>query len=433
MAEHNSGIGRKIAYYRARKGLSQRDFAPLIKRSEAWVSQVERGVRPVKAIDVLERIADVLDMPVAELAPSAPTAQAERIPADAVPLRLLLTGNHALRATASEHALLATASGAGNEPDPERLERGADAAWTFTRLGRYTELLALLETLLPELEAAVVHADGSRRAEILLADTYQAYAVALTDLEQFDAAWVSADRAIAAAQRAADPILMAAGAFRLAFVFQRSHRLDQAKHAAGSARAVLGELVRGAEPRASSVYGALTLQLALIAARAEEAEQAYELLADARATATTLGADRDDHHTEFGPTAVDLHEVAAAVELGDAGTAIRLAGKIGRERLTPGQLGRLLIDTARAWAQRRSPDRALALLLEAEVLAPEQVYRRKSVRSTTADLLSMDRGAPGLGEFAQRIGMDAALIQPATVRPGPARSGLRAARGPRAI
>lgn len=79
MTDHDSAIGRKIAYYRARKGLSQRDFAPLIKRSEAWVSQVERGVRPVKALDVLERIADVLDMPVAELAPTAPTARAEQI------------------------------------------------------------------------------------------------------------------------------------------------------------------------------------------------------------------------------------------------------------------------------------------------------------------------------------------------------------------
>ncbi|MCX0270731.1 helix-turn-helix domain-containing protein [Nocardia zapadnayensis] len=423
MAEHDSGIGRKIAYYRARKGLSQRDFAPLIKRSEAWVSQVERGVRPVKALDVLERIADVLEMPVAELAPSAPTAQAEQIPADAVRLRLLLTGNHALRAMAA---------GGSTGPDIDRLADGADAAWTFTRLGHYTELRDLLESLLPELAAAVVHA-GSRRAQILLAHTCQAYAVALADLQQFDAAWVAAERAITAAQQAGDPILMAAGAFRLALVFQRAHRLDQAERTAETAREALGELIGRDEPQAASVYGALTLQLALIAARTEEAERAYDMIAAARATAAGLGVDRDDHHTEFGPTAVDLHEVAVAVELGDAGTAIRLAGKIDRERLSPGRHGRLLIDTARAWAQRRSPERALALLLEAEILAPEQLYRHKSVRSTTADLLSMDRATPGLGAFAQRVGVDAALIQPVPARAGQARSGLRAARGPRVI
>ncbi|WP_084481305.1 helix-turn-helix domain-containing protein [Nocardia grenadensis] len=423
MTDHDSGIGRKIAYYRARKGLSQRDFAPLIKRSEAWVSQVERGVRPVKALDVLERIADVLDMPVAELAPSAPTAQAEQIPADAAGLRLLLTDNHALRAMTT---------GAAVAPDIDRLAERADAAWTFTRLGHYTELRELLESLLPDLAVAVAHAD-SRRAEGLLAHTCQAYAVALADLQQFDAAWVAAERAITAARYAEDPILMAAGAFRLALVFQCAHRLDQAKRTAETARAALGELMGRGGPRAASVYGALTLQLALIAARTEEAEQAYEMIAAARAAAAGLGGDRDDHHTDFGPTAVDLHEVAVAVELGDAGTAIRLAGKIDRGRLSPGHQGRLLVDTARAWAQRRSPERALALLLEAELLAPEQLYRHRSVRSTTTDLLSMDRGTPGLGAFAQRIGVDAALIQPVTGRAGPARSGLRAARGPRVI
>ncbi|MEV0366499.1 hypothetical protein [Nocardia fusca] len=55
--------------------------------------------------------------------------------------------------------------------------------------------------------------------------------------------------------------------------------------------------------------------------------------------AAGLGVDRDDHYTEFGPIAVDLHEVAVAAELGDAGTAIRLAGKIDRERLSPGRHG----------------------------------------------------------------------------------------------
>src|SRR5690606_20053011 len=102
MSDHESGIGRRIAYYRARKGLSQRDFAPLIKRSEAWVSQVERGVRPVKALDVLQRIADVLDMPVAELAPGAPTAGVEPIPAHTRALRLLLVTDHALAAAVAQ-------------------------------------------------------------------------------------------------------------------------------------------------------------------------------------------------------------------------------------------------------------------------------------------------------------------------------------------
>ena len=36
-------IGERIAEARKRKGLSQKDFASLMGRSESWVSQVERG------------------------------------------------------------------------------------------------------------------------------------------------------------------------------------------------------------------------------------------------------------------------------------------------------------------------------------------------------------------------------------------------------
>jgi transcriptional regulator with XRE-family HTH domain len=40
-------VGERIAIYRRRRGLSQVALANLIGRSEAWVSQVERGIRHV--------------------------------------------------------------------------------------------------------------------------------------------------------------------------------------------------------------------------------------------------------------------------------------------------------------------------------------------------------------------------------------------------
>jgi transcriptional regulator with XRE-family HTH domain len=60
-------IGERIAYHRKRLGLSQVEFAGLVGRSESWVSQVERGVRPVDRMSVLQRVADVLSVSVAEL------------------------------------------------------------------------------------------------------------------------------------------------------------------------------------------------------------------------------------------------------------------------------------------------------------------------------------------------------------------------------
>lgn len=41
------GTGERIAYHRKRLGLSQVELAGLVGRSESWVSQVERGIRPL--------------------------------------------------------------------------------------------------------------------------------------------------------------------------------------------------------------------------------------------------------------------------------------------------------------------------------------------------------------------------------------------------
>ncbi len=94
--EYQKALGRKIAQYRRRRGLSQREFAALINRSEAWVSQVERGVRKVDRMSVLAAVAEVLDVPVAELAAEAPivAATAKETP-DSTRLRLVLSAAHA--------------------------------------------------------------------------------------------------------------------------------------------------------------------------------------------------------------------------------------------------------------------------------------------------------------------------------------------------
>ena len=53
-------VGERIAIYRRRRGLSQLALANMIGRSEAWLSQVERGIRHVDRVSVLIRLAQVL-------------------------------------------------------------------------------------------------------------------------------------------------------------------------------------------------------------------------------------------------------------------------------------------------------------------------------------------------------------------------------------
>jgi transcriptional regulator with XRE-family HTH domain len=277
-------------------------------RSVAWVSQVERGVRRIDRMSVLETLAAALDIPLAELAADAPV-------------------------------VAAVTAGRGDGP-----EQRAVRAWELTHASRYAELTALLQGPIPDLETAARAVPGADAAAVftLMASVYQACSAALEKTGEPEAAWIAADRAIAAAERARDPYLMAAGAFRLVHVFLSARHFDQAEEAARTTADALRHLAEDGQPEAMSLWGALMLQRAITAARIGDADAAYGHLERARQMAERVGPGRNDFNTEFGPANTDLHEIAVAVELGDAGRALRACGHRGRQQAvgrTPGPDG----------------------------------------------------------------------------------------------
>ena len=225
---YQQALGRKIAAERRRRGLSQPELARMIDRSVAWVSQVERGVRKVDRMSVLETLAAALDVPLAELAAEAPVVAAVTgEPPGAGGLRLVLSGAYALRAMLDGR----------RAPALSTLRTKTRKAWELTHAGRYTELSELLRGLVPDLETAARAVPEDQRAEVfeLMAATYQACSAALAKLGEPEAAWIAADRAMAAAERAGNPMLVAAGAFRLVFVFINARHYDQAEETAWTA------------------------------------------------------------------------------------------------------------------------------------------------------------------------------------------------------
>src|SRR4051812_7839861 len=60
-------IGERIAFYRARRQLTQRELAGLVGRSEEWVSSIERGRRQVRRLDVLTAVAAALRVTLPDL------------------------------------------------------------------------------------------------------------------------------------------------------------------------------------------------------------------------------------------------------------------------------------------------------------------------------------------------------------------------------
>jgi tetratricopeptide (TPR) repeat protein len=268
-------------------------------------------------------------------------------------------------------------------------------------------LTDLLRDLVPQLETAARAVPDEQRAELfeLLAMAYQACSAALAKLDEPEAAWIAADRAMAAAERADAPLLVAAGAFRLGFVFLGAKHYDQAEESARTAADALWKLADDGQPEAMSLWGGLTLQRAITASRTNDGEAAYAHLDRARAIADRLGDGRNDYNTEFGPANVTLHEIAVAVELGDAGRALRAAEQVDAAGLSPERRGRMLIDIARAHAQRRQIDDAVSVLRHGEEISPEQIRGHRLVRQLVSDLLTMQTPPSSeLRELARRVG-----------------------------
>lgn len=393
-------LGRKVAFFRGQRGLSQRDFGAMIDRSETWVSQVERGARRIDRMTVLRRVADALDVPLNELAADTPVVTAVVKSAEpAHVLRMLLSSSLALGAVVSPRRPVALST----------LRREVDRVWQLTHDAAFAEVLPGLAELLPRLELAcraTTPPDLRSQAWSLLAETYQATAEVLVKLNEVDAAWIAADRAITAGENAGEPLLMAAGAFRLVLVFQADRRHDQAQLTARSAVEAIAPLIKTGDERALSIAGALLLQLAVAQARVNDPDGAYAELAKAAELADRLGQDHNDFHTEFGPTNVQLHEVAVAVEVGDAGRALRVAAGIDRAAMSPERQSRLLIDLARAHLQRRNVAGAVRSLLDAERLAAEQVHAHRLVKHILYDLIrSEHRTDPQIRGLAKRAGV----------------------------
>jgi transcriptional regulator with XRE-family HTH domain len=398
-------IGEQIAFHRKRLGLSQVELAGLIGRSDSWVSQVERGVRAVDRLSVLQKVADTLGVPVAELRGSelSDIESSDTRPEAFESLRLTLTGHPATEAVLAQTPSVLT------DNQLVGLQELHSQVWPLVHASRYSELAPLVADLVPRLEQAVrsqATAEQTRVTRELLTDTYQAIAAMLAKIGEGDAAWIAADRAAFTAEALSDPLAVAASMFLMAHVFLSLGQLAQVQAVAGPTASSLDRL-KSATPETLSLRGAFRLVLAIASARENDRSRAHAYLDQAREIASQIGENRNDFGTEFGPTNTALHAVAVAVELGDAGHAIDLAHDIDPERLSTERQARYSIDLAQAHAMRRQIGESLQYLQVAEELTPEQTRSHRVARAVARDLLQLSgpRVRPELRDLAERFGV----------------------------
>ena len=397
MAESQKAFGARIARARRLRGWSQASFAEKIDRSATWVSQVERGARNIDRMSVLETLAEALDVPLVELAADSPVVAVKTpVSDDAERLRAVLLTTRSLPQADEQYG----------EPDMTALSTEVDSVWNLVHAGQYSELPSTLGPLILRLDRACSQAADKARPSDLLASAYHAMAAAFANLGELDPAWIASDRAIDAARSSGDLVSTVASMFRLAIVFQGARRYAYVERVGRDGAEALQDRFEELGVPARSVWGALTLQRAVAAARSNEAERAYFLLEEARTVAETIGEGRNDHHTEFGPLNVAIHEVAVSVDLGDAGRALRVAEAIDAHVLSAERHCRLLIDVARAHSQRRDSAGAIRSLGEAEQYAASIVYGHYFARQIVSDLLALaDEPSAELRGLAVRMAL----------------------------
>jgi tetratricopeptide (TPR) repeat protein len=302
---------------------------------------------------------------------------------------------------------------AGGAPHPVSpvavLDRKVAGLLAAYQGSRYTAVLAELPGLLGECQVAAEARRGParRRALGLVALCHQAAAMILPKLGDATLAWVAAERGLQSAREGGDPIVIASLLRSVAYVHQCCGRYETALHVTETAAGFMRARLDLSSPAGLSLYGTAFLAGAMAAARSGDKAAVRELLAQAAGAAEKLGGERNYLWTAFGPSNVLIHQVATAVELDSMQAAVRLASRVRLDRLVPERRARHAFDVARAYTAWGRPDEALAVLLEAERLVPEQVRGHAAGRQAAAALMEASGSRPGaeLVAFARRAGV----------------------------
>ncbi|MGC9667182.1 helix-turn-helix domain-containing protein [Planosporangium sp. 12N6] len=405
-------IGRRVAYWRGRRKMSQQVFADRLGKSKSWVDKVERGVRRLDKFSVVYEIADVLQVDVQLLLGKEPERRPDGVSGvDQVEVE-------EIRAALERYDQISAFFHAPSEPPPlAQMHKAVNHAWLTYQHAKCGMLTRALPKLLRDAQAADTAYAGTeeaRTAAHLLAQVYQLASSTLRKLGEHELSWLAADRAIAAAQRSGDPLLAGVATYRVALSLLALGRARPALEVNVNVanRLAPGSDGKPATPERLSVYGMLLLQGAIAAARIGDTASVRDLLAGADEAARALGGDHNHYWTSFGPTNVQLHRAAAAVELGEGKLAVETHRRIDRYgfgALLPERRAHHFLDLARGYAQIGDVDGAGEMLLEGDRLAPSEIRCRPIAREVLTDVLRRSRGTPPapLAELAENMGVAA--------------------------
>jgi transcriptional regulator with XRE-family HTH domain len=444
--------GAVVRSARIAQGLSLAGLGNRVGYSASQVSRYERGIAPLTDITLLRLFADALGIPphhfgLSTGAPATARHAASRQHSpdgtgghnvvrerqwedgdDPVRRRemllsaITLTGAAALgqaasrpaaqrtQVTALEQVLYGSADGA---PGPlASLRAAVTGARADFHAARYGKVQAALPGLIAAARASSEDAGSGEQAAArgMLAEAYIVAADFAVKINDDPLSWMTADRALQAAQAGNDPLIFADARRALATAMRRAGHPDRACDLLIRACHDI-EPAGSASPDQIATYGSLLNVAAYTAATAGNRRAAQDYITEAASAAGRLANTASSRQPAFGPAGVTLFQLSIAQVLGDSGTAIDHARTLRPAEIpTAERRGRYWVDVARAYHQWDKPESCYSALLAAERCAPAEVRYRPPVHRMTEDLLRSPRSSamPGLLAFARRTGLPGA-------------------------
>lgn len=377
----DEGIGRRIARKRRARGLTQQGLADRAYVSRSLIQQVETGRRPATP-SLVASVANALHADHAELYGQPYRGAAprrDRIHAAIPDIRKALT-------------YVDLAPVLETEPRPlGDLARAIAEAKRLQHQTRHVQLGARLPALLEELTVHAVEGD-TPRAWRLLNQAHSLTNSLCRRLGYTDLAQLAMERAAASAGRSDDANLPQLVTLSRALLLLTVGAWDPALTLLRRA----AEQVEQDRPESVTVFGALHLRSAIVAARAGRESDAWEHHGVAEEAAKRVGARvKDEYSVQLTRPNVDVHGVAVAVELTDFDEAIRRDTHLSLPAAMPAERrAHHEIDMSRALVSTGQWDRALRRLQRAEQTAPQMTWYHPMARESTGRLVDHYRALP---------------------------------------
>src|SRR6266487_983696 len=368
--------GDRLKVARRAAGLTQEQLAERAAVNVDTIRKLEQNQRQSMRVTTANALASAIGIETTALLLGTAATEATQDPQLLLIRQALVPANHFAPATDDDAEDTA--------PTPAAIRQSAEDAWTLYHAGEFASLSNILPGLIAEARVSA-----------------REHAMVQNQME--DLALLGLDQAMAAAQRADDPLLAAMMANSVAWVFLRTGRLADSERVATATADGIEPTFRRSAPHHVAVYGGLLLSAMTAAARQQRFDLARELLA----VAQRIGEDSTDRWTTvFGPTSVAMQAVSLEAAAGEWHRVLDLSQHVPLSGKTPTSWKvRFLLAVAHAQADTHRDSDAVETLRTIRRLAPGWMQRHGLAVAVARELLARKHRPTGIITLADFLGI----------------------------